>query len=381
MRTIGRFFVLCAVVLAGCVDAPTAVHPAGADLSVAGSRRSVPITVMSRNLYLGADLAPLFELREQSQIPFAVAALWADAVANDFPTRAGAIAEEIAATEPQLIGLQEVAYYRLNASGSTLVVLDYLDVLLDALQARGLNYRVAARVDNIDLTFPIFLPPATLGSINYVQRDVILARADVQTSNPASGNYSARLPLESAGVPIVIPRGWTAVDATRHGITVRFVNTHLEAFHAYFNGLQAHELAKILAGEAKSVVLVGDINSGPGDPANRPAYGILRNAGFQDAWVRANPGSAGFTCCFADLLSDLTRTPDQRIDVVFFRQPTDGSTGVDHVSAAMVGGRPGDRVWSDVAGALIWPSDHIGVVATLQYRTPRPVGPPPNPRR
>jgi endonuclease/exonuclease/phosphatase family metal-dependent hydrolase len=372
MRALRLPLLACAAVIASCADSPTAVESLRPEAMVS-TPRPVSMTVMSRNLYLGAELTPLFTLADPSQVPFVVAALWGDVQANDFATRAAAIAAEIAAQEPQLIGLQEVALYSAQAPDQAPVVLDYLALLQAALMARGLDYRVAASVDNISIPLPYFTG-GSIGWITYTLRDVILARGDVQTSNPASANYSAMLPVSVAGSPVAVPRGWTAVDATRNGTTIRFVNTHLESFHPAFNGAQAAELMGILAGEQKSVVLVGDINSGPGDPDNRPAYGIFRTAGFSDAWSSAHPAVDGFTCCFADDLSMLTRTPDHRIDVVLFRQPQNTDLHVQHVSAATVGGALGDRVWSSLAGAHLWPSDHLGVVATLQYRAPLPVG-------
>jgi endonuclease/exonuclease/phosphatase family metal-dependent hydrolase len=372
MRALHLPLLACAALAASCADSPTAIESLRPEAAVVSSPRSVPITVMSRNLYLGAELSPLFTLADPMQLPFVVATLWGDVLANDFPTRATAMAGEIVAQEPQLIGLQEVALYAAHAPGQPPIVLNYLALLQAALMARGLDYRVAAGVNNISIQLPYFTG-SSIGMISYTLRDVILARADVETSNAAAANYGAMLPLSVAGNPVAIPRGWTAVDATRHGTTIRFVNTHLESFHAGVNGLQALELMQILEDEQKSVVLVGDINSGPGDPDNRPAYGIFQTAGFSDAWAVAQPGVDGFTCCFADQLTELTRTPDHRIDVVLFRQPRNVDVGVDHVSAAMVGGELGDRVWSTLAGAHLWPSDHVGLVATLQYRAPRPV--------
>jgi endonuclease/exonuclease/phosphatase family metal-dependent hydrolase len=369
---ISLILVCTTLLTVGCTEFPTTVPAPGAEAVLAASARNTPITVMSRNLYLGADLMPVFTVTEPAQIPFKIAELWSDVLANDFPARAHAIAKEVAIHEPQLIGLQEVARYQLAAPGHPSVVLDYLGELLGALGAQGLNYSVVATVDNFQLQLPI-VTPTGLGAIDFLQRDVIIARSDVEVSNSIGANYQTSLPLLVGGLQISVLRGWTAVDATRQGQTIRFVNTHLEAFHPLVNGAQAQELAGILAMESRSVVLVGDINSGPGDPDNRPGYAIFQQAGFSDSWTQANPGTAGFTCCFADILSQTNVTPDQRIDVVLFRQPSTG-TGVDHVSATTVGGSPGDRIWSTYSSALLWPSDHLGVLATLHYRDPRPVG-------
>jgi endonuclease/exonuclease/phosphatase family metal-dependent hydrolase len=373
MRSVRSSLLIAIVVAVGCSEAPTSIDSPSSSPVLAASARNAPIQVMTRNLYLGTSLGPLFEISDPRDIPFTVAELWNNVLANDFPTRAIAIADEIARTEPKLIGLQEVAYYELMPPGQPVQVLDYLDLLIEQLEARGLTYEVAATADNINLAFPIFLPPATIGQIRFLLRDVILARVDVATANPGAGNYATRLELSAAGVHVVIPRGWTAVDATVKGVTVRFVNTHLEAFHPLINGAQARELAGILQGEERSTILVGDINAGPGDPDDRPAYGILLAAGFSDAWAVAHPRQDGFTCCFSNDLTETHIVPDYRIDMILFRQPRNEDTGVDHVNAARVGHRMQDRVWSSTVGALLWPADHTGVVATLHHRTPRPV--------
>src|SRR5262249_48979130 len=145
------------------------------------------------------------------------------------------------------------------------------------------------------------LPPAL--DVRLTDRVVVLARADEKTadlklSDPQSGTYATALTVSTAAGPITLPRGWASVDVKIRGTSFRFVTTHLEAFSPLIRNPQA---AQLLAGPADTdlpVVLVGDMNSGPGGDLG--AYGILRSGGFTDTW----PGGAGLTCCHAVDLHD-----------------------------------------------------------------------------
>ena len=59
-------------------------------------------------------------------------------------------------------------------------------------------------------------------------RDVILARKNIKTSNPTSANYEINLALPIGTDTVPFTRGYTAVDAKVRGVTYRVVNTHLE---------------------------------------------------------------------------------------------------------------------------------------------------------
>jgi hypothetical protein len=88
------------------------------------------------------------------------------------------------------------------------------------------------------------------------------AQLAAKVSNPESHNFSATLVIPSAIPGAELPgplRGWSAVDVKVRGKTVRFVNTHLEAFSVVVRNQQARELATALAGSAPPVVLVGDL--------------------------------------------------------------------------------------------------------------------------
>jgi hypothetical protein len=94
---------------------------------------------MSRNLYLGADVYAaarfLPDLQAASQY------LWDNMQQTLFVARADAFADEVMRTRPDVIGLQEAAtwYCRDAYAGSARIVYDYTQLLIDALDRRGLH--------------------------------------------------------------------------------------------------------------------------------------------------------------------------------------------------------------------------------------------------
>jgi len=117
--------------------------------------------------------------------------------------------------------------------------LDYLALLLAALTSRGLDYRVAGGVQNIDITLPML----DRGTIQLVDSDVVLVRGDVHVAHVVTTNYQRALTLSALG--ITIPRGYVALDATlatHH--TYRFVNTHLEPDDLIVQLAQAEERSR-----------------------------------------------------------------------------------------------------------------------------------------
>ena len=64
---------------------------------------------MSRNLYLGADIITAATAKDTPDLEQRATTLFQTVQQTNFPVRAKAIAKEIAATHPDLVGLQEVA--------------------------------------------------------------------------------------------------------------------------------------------------------------------------------------------------------------------------------------------------------------------------------
>jgi endonuclease/exonuclease/phosphatase family metal-dependent hydrolase len=345
-----RLKVLAVLATAAALGAPAAQAENGRHFN----HRTV--TVMTQNLYLGADLNPIFSAPNPFALFAAVGAAWNSVQANDFPTRAQVLADEIAAARPDLVGLQEATLYRTDvppdgpATHADTVAYDYVQLLVDALAERGLDYEPVSVFTGTDAELPAGLPPQL--DVRITDRVVVLARTeggpDVHVSNPQSGAYATALTVPTAAGPITLPRGWASVDVKVRGDQFRFVSTHLEAFSPLIRNPQA---AQLLAGPADTdlpVVVVGDFNSGPG--ADPGAYGILTGGGLADAW----PGGP-VTCCHASNLHLDGPALTKRIDLVFTRG------GFETTDADVIGEAQADRTPSG-----LWPSDHAGVVATLQ---------------
>lgn len=324
------------------------------------------VRVLTRNVYVGADIFRVVEAPDLGTVLAEIAAVYGTVVATDFPARAEALADEVLATQPHVIGLQEASLILSQTPGDVLsgnpvpatdVEFDYLQLMLDALEARGLDYRVAASVDNADVELPLF--GTVLRDIRLVDRDVILVRHDVAYAGDLSLNYSANAAVELAGAEIVFRRGLNAIIAWIGARPYRIVNTHLEtggAFGAAAQALQAAELVGLFADEFLPTIMLGDFNAGPEDPPEQ-AYAQLATAGYTDAWS-VYTAAPGLTCCHGETLDDAASTLTERIDLIWVRNATTPVVVVNH--AEVVGNDPADMTPSG-----LWPSDHAGVFAAL----------------
>ncbi|HEU4462599.1 MAG TPA: endonuclease/exonuclease/phosphatase family protein [Solirubrobacterales bacterium] len=333
--------------------------------------------VMTRNLYLGADLTPAILAPDLPSFVAANGQILREVTANNFPVRVKGLAAEILQAKPDLVGLQEVALWRTapvnfdvltKGPSATTVRYDYLAELLAELNKGPDRYEVVVVQNEFDLEAPGDEDgnPSTgpVGAdINgrLTMRDAILARrgAGVDTKNAQSANFVTNLVVPVAGVPVTIKRGWTATDARVRGTGwFRFVNTHLEAFQPLIRQAQAAELVAP-TGPATSdlpVVLVGDLNSDDDtvEGADRLAYETLLAAGMVNRST-----DDPLSCC---LNSSLLAVGEGGSEADFDHQ-------VDHIMT-----RDPELITlqdSDVSGIQpvngFWNSDHAGVFSALRF--------------
>lgn len=362
-----RLLPLVSIVAAAACSSSTGSTPTTADASTVAdggtsdAASGASHTWLTRNVNLGFAVEPVIGASSVDQVPGLVAEAWARMEQNDFAARAALLADEIAATSPDAVGLQEVALVqRTPASGSAPIEYDYLAILQKALAAKGLKYAAVATQKDTDVTVPMFAGMDGAGApildgVRIVDRDVLLVREGLATSRVESGRFKVGLPVNLGESSLEVVRGWvSAVVETKDG-SVRFVSTHLEDLVPEAQAAQANELLGLVAEEKLPVVLVGDFNAKPG--TETPS--LFTKAGFVDSWAQSNPNDPGFSCC-QDV--DLTKTLPftERIDYVFVKDAASPSAIRGEVRGVLVGNDPKVRTPKG-----LWASDHAGYAASF----------------
>lgn len=309
------------------------------------------LKVMTYNMYVGTQYAGM-TTSNYSKLLQSVTNLILDARASDPAGRIDVIARQIADTTPHLVSLQEVATWSTGPSPTELTVeFDFLQMLLEALAARGLAYAPVASLTH----FNAILPSSAGYYVRNTMGVAVIARADLAPEDfwfgnvqTATWNALLMVPMPALGQLLPFPRGWISTDVMYRGKAFRFVAAHFDRNPS----LEVAQGLEFLAGPANTslpVVLAGDTNTdaaNPVDPAY-PTYVNLLDAGFVDAWTAANPGDPGFT--------GPVPVMTKRGDLILMRGRFRAQ------AAVLVGEEPADTT----AGGL-YASDHCGVVARLQ---------------
>jgi endonuclease/exonuclease/phosphatase family metal-dependent hydrolase len=361
--------------------------PAG---STWGAKSGHVFSVMTRNLYLGADLTPGLQAKSVSGLTDAAGEIFNQVTKNDFPVRARGLAQEILKTSPDLVGLQEAALWRTQPKcqfilppgpyTATHVAYDYLKLLLAQLNTRQRRYRVVASEPEFDFQTEANTDGSPDHScdedIRLTMRDAILARVNdgVKVKNIRTGHFHTLLAPKLLGaISVPVTRGWLSAEVSVRGSRwFRFVDTHLESFDSQAsnptnqgtdvgNGqlrqAQAQELIQ-KGGPAAGrlpVVLVGDLNSDVRTPlkaGDELADRTLLQAGF-----RERSTYTPLSCC---LNTPLLRVPgsgkvsdfDHKVDHIITSAPG----AVRLVSSRVTGRGPVNGFWD---------SDHAGTFSAL----------------
>jgi endonuclease/exonuclease/phosphatase family metal-dependent hydrolase len=406
----GRGRIGLALVLGLIAALAIALVPGAADAKGKKKSKGTQLTVMTRNLYLGADLTPALQASNIDQAVDAGGQIVNQVHATKFPSvRAASLAAEIKKRKPDIVGLQEAAWWRTGPTdpfaalnGPTATQTDpaggdFVTDLLNAINAKGKKAKKGKKgkkkkapvryvLANVKSEFDFELPVNDDGqgtglagadhNERLTMRDAILVRkgAGVKFKNPTSGTFHTLLrELVGGAVTVDVTRGWNAIDVKAHGKSFHFVDTHLEAFDSSgsnntnqgtslgkgdIRAAQASELVGPggAANSTRPVILLGDMNSDDDTVqpnGDRNAYAALTAGGFTERST-ANP----LGCCLNDPF--LVGGPNSIAD--FDHQ-------VDHVLAntnkirfvkGFVDGR------APVNG--LYPSDHAGLTSVLKIK-------------
>jgi endonuclease/exonuclease/phosphatase family metal-dependent hydrolase len=347
---------VAAYLFIACVTAFSAAQPTASNFKV-----------MTQNMDAGTDLGfALYGLQQPDPRPYIDLTL-AEVNASAIPERAQLLATEIATEKPQIISLQEVTLWRVGATPATAttVLYDQLQLLMDALQSAGAQYRIVAVNTLSDIALPT--TENGPGALRLTDRDVMLAQSNLspsefQLSDVKVHVYSTSLTLGD----VTVRRGFISALARVNNQVFRIADTHLEnqfpgleSTAGIIQRLQADELLNFLRNCPQPVVISGDFNAdaiyglnGPG-PDNTNTVALIETGGYADSWAAANSPDQGAT--WPLFLEDqnsffVNKTPWERIDLIFSRQ-------LQVVSSVRIGAGFGYPYAA---------SDHAGVMTTFQ---------------
>jgi endonuclease/exonuclease/phosphatase family metal-dependent hydrolase len=340
-----------AMVLGLVVALGLTLLPGAADAKGKKKGKGTQLTVMTRNLYLGADLTPALQAANINQAIDAGGAIVNQVHATKFPSvRAASLAAEIKKRKPDVVGLQEATWWRTGPVNAAAAVTgpvatqtdpaggDFLTDLVNAINAKSGKKASSAKkgkkkpvryvIANVKTEFDFELPVNDNGvgtglsgadhDERITMRDAILVRkgAGIKFKNPTSGTFHTLLQEKVGGaVTVNVTRGWNAIDVKAHGKSFHFVDTHLEAFDSQgsnttnqgttlgkgdIRAAQATELVGPggAANSTRPVILLGDMNSDDDTVqpnGDRNAYAALTAGGFSERST-ANP----LGCCLND---------------------------------------------------------------------------------
>jgi hypothetical protein len=371
------------------------------------------LTVMTRNLYLGADLSPALNASGIDEAVNAAFQIEQQVHRTQFPTvRAALLAKEIKKQKADIVGLQEAAWWRTGPYDLSAVTGgpkatqtdpqggDFLTDLLNQLNKGGkkkgnksaaaakkkkappLRYRIAVVKTEFDFELPVNqgsgglgVCPAQCHNERLTMRDAILVRKGVKVSNASSGTFNTLLRVQVGGVlPVDVTRGWAAADLKANGRKVHVVDSHFEAFDSQPSntgsdgqtypkgGIREAQAKQLIAPDGPAIsklptILLGDFNSDSPvhgdqvDPGDALAFRALLAGGWSERAITPPP----FGCCVQDpnLTNPSTVGVDHRVDHIMS-------------NTKKVKFKKGGLTTTYANG--LWSSDHFGVWSRLQIK-------------
>lgn len=347
-----------------------------------GSGRDATIwRALSFNMYMGFDrdvFAGEVDFGNQEELAAALQAAFDDFQKTDAAARIDGAAAEIAALEPDVVGLQEAVSLILTKGtpdpSDDAPLINYLGALLAAIDLHGgPDYQAFVAINNtFESTLTLF---ESQQPFRFEEANVILVHPDFSGTEVGALRYRTLLsigniPTDEGPRPYELVRGVQHVRAARNALTFELFNTHLEIAGeagqaAPVQEAQAAELAQYVRSASAQapgnpIVVLGDMNAVPGSTT----HATLLAAGWLDTFAVAGTGSSA-TCCQQPDLTNETSLATARIDYVF--SSANGASAPPELSRSLLA--MVERTLRSDGQGRIWLSDHFGALA--EYRLSR----------
>jgi endonuclease/exonuclease/phosphatase family metal-dependent hydrolase len=318
----------------------------------AASASAADVSVMTRNMYVGANILPLATAAPGEEFESAASQILREVDATEPDARMTVMAREIVRVNPDFVNLQEAsAWYtgpKNDPAKAPWTRWDYLAALKRDLRTSHVPYYVVTADRALDAE-----GPSDLGvDVRFRTGNAILLRkgSGIHVEHAKSGRFATQLRVPTRAIgEVETTRGWNYVDFTVDGQKARLVNAHPEAFSADVRLAQVKELVAGPLKTKRRVILAGDLNTGPDlpKPEDRAPYAVLAKAGFVD---RRTPK---FNCCFNDDLR--TGKWDHIVDRIMTRPKLP-------LVESLIG------LTSDTTPSGLLASDHGAVTSVLRLR-------------
>ena len=261
--------------------------------AASGNESDRSVSVMTRNLYLGADVGVALQLLPN--FPSTAQFMWDQMKSTDFGIRAEKLAQESSLLRPDVIAIQEATTWscKKNWFSKKRVIFDFLEMFVSATKESGVGYSLVTDgntstknpgfqipaipnltiVNDSSLFLPLFGQPEA--ACGFTIADALLVRDDLDAEVLQLGNSEFKDHYSVLPLAMVIYRGYTWADLKIRGQKIRFVATHLESLFTDdgepHSSLQGHQLAEDLASTRMPLVVMGDFNADPRDPRSPSA--------------------------------------------------------------------------------------------------------------
>ena len=246
------------------------------------------ISVMTRNIYLGADVGVALNLLPD--FPAAAQFMWDQMRATDFQQRSRKLAQEFATLKLDVIGIQEATKWicKKGLLSRKQTIFDFLEILLDETKKTGVGYSLISKdgdqtynrgfsipaipkltiVEDQETFEPIF--GQSSAACGFEIADALLIRDGLDAQVLQLGNSEFKTYYTVVPVVMDIYRGYTWADLKIEGKRIRVVTTHLESLFdesgAPHSSIQAEQLIEDLASTKSPLIVMGDFNADPRDP-------------------------------------------------------------------------------------------------------------------